>query len=165
MQITRTDTEDVVLVDGLWVELAYEGNAVNIDGLWIDTAPYNPDNLDEVRKIISSNEEIMSRLNNARAQRDMERACARKVTWSNNTITWHQEGEVSSDGIVIELGAAGSGVNIDGLWIGTATFNPNDLEEVRRIITSDFDIQLRLTQVRAQRDLALSRSRLERTTK
>jgi len=151
LEIKRTEIEDVVLVDGLWVELAYEGNAVNIDGVWVDTAMFNPDDLEEVRNIISSNEEIMSRLNNARAQRDDSRSRARKITWYKNTTTWYNENEkeVPEDGIVMEIAANGDEINVDGLWIGTARFNPNDLDEVRRIITSDLDIQLRLTQIRA----------------
>jgi len=151
LEIKRTEIEDVVLVDGIWVELAYEGDAINVGGTWVNTPEYNPDDLDEVRNRISSNEEILFRLNQARAQRDDSRSRARKITWYKNTTTWYNENEkeVPEDGIVMEIAANGDEINVAGLWIGTARFNPNDLDEVRKIITSDLDIQLRLTQIRA----------------
>ena len=142
MEIKRTDVEDVILVDDVWVELAYEGDAVNVGGVWINTDPYNPDDLNEVRRIISSNEEIMSLLNNARAQREFSRAQARKIIWPKE----------AEDGIVIEIAANGDEIRIGGIWIGIAKVDPDNLAEVRKTIASDLNVQLLLTQIRAQRD-------------
>ena len=148
MEIKRTDIEDVILVDDVWVELAYEGDAVNVGGVWINTDPYNPDDLNEVRRIISSNEEIMSLLNNARAQREFSRAQARKVTLVDSKVTWYNEKDMPPDSVIIKLAADGNEVSIADLWVGTAKFNPDDLNDVHRIITSDLNVQLRLTQIR-----------------
>jgi len=142
MEIKRTDVEDVILVDDVWVELAYEGDAVNVGGVWINTDPYNPDDLNEVRRIISSNEEIMSLLNNARTQREKSRAQARKIIWPKE----------AEDGIVIEIAANGDEIRIGGIWIGIAKVDPDNLAEVRKTIASDLNVQLLLTQIRAQRD-------------
>jgi len=75
MRITWSDTEGEILADGIGIELAADGDGMNVAGFWIDTAPYNPDDLNEIRKIIASDAEVQMRLNRARAARDYARAC------------------------------------------------------------------------------------------
>jgi len=71
----RWADEGTVLVDGIEIELAVDGEGMNVAGFWVDTAQYNPDNLDDIRTIIKSDAEVQMRLNQARAQRDYARAC------------------------------------------------------------------------------------------
>ena len=75
MRITWAKTEGEVFVDGIVVELAAKGDGLNVAGFWIDTAPYNPNDLNEIRKIIASDANVQMRLNRARAERDYARAC------------------------------------------------------------------------------------------
>ena len=71
----RWADEGTVLVDGIEIELAVDGEGMNVAGFWVDTAQYNPDNLDDIRTIIKSDTEVQMRLNRARAARDYARAC------------------------------------------------------------------------------------------
>jgi len=75
MKVRWSNIEGEVFVDGIVVELAARGDGMNVAGFWIDTMPYNPDDLNEIRKIIASDAEVQMRLNQARAQRDYARAC------------------------------------------------------------------------------------------
>jgi len=84
MKVSWSSREGEVLADGIEIELAANGDGLNVAGFWIDTAPYNPNDLDEVREIITSNADVQLRLNRARAERDYARACMARA-WERTT--------------------------------------------------------------------------------
>ena len=84
MKVKWTSREGEVQVDGIVIELSVDGDGMNVAGFWIDTMPYNPDDLNEIRKIIASDAEVQMRLNQARAQRDYARACIAQA-WERTT--------------------------------------------------------------------------------
>jgi len=69
-------------------------------------------------------------------------------------VRWSREGEVSVDGISVELSADGDGMNVAGFWVNTTQYDPENLNEIRKIVKSDAGVQLRLNQARAARDYA-----------
>ena len=69
-------------------------------------------------------------------------------------VRWADEGTVLADGIEVGLAVDGKGMNVAGFWVDTAQYNPDNLEEIREVIKSDTNVQLRLNNARAQRDYA-----------
>ena len=84
MKVRWSNIEGEVFVDGIVVELAARGDGMNVAGFWIDTAPYNPDDLQEIREVIKADANVQRRLNQARAQRDYARACIAQA-WERTT--------------------------------------------------------------------------------
>ena len=69
-------------------------------------------------------------------------------------VRWADEGTVLADGIEIGLAVDGEGMNVAGFWVDTAQYNPDNLDDIRTIIKSDAEVQMRLNLARAARDYA-----------
>ena len=78
MDIIWSDIEGEVLVDGIGVELAFDGDGMNVGGWWIDTEIYNPDDLDEIRRVILTDPDVQLRLSRLIAARDYARSLRRR---------------------------------------------------------------------------------------